>query len=151
VFIGTTNKSDYLRDETGGRRFWPIKTGTIDIDGLVEDRDQLFAEAVVRYREGVNWWPDKEFERKHVAPEQEERYEADAWEESISEFLKRPLPEATAGRPAKVTVGLVAKLALGFQESKIDRSAQLRIAAAMTRLGWKRALRSGLARAWEKA
>lgn len=151
VFIGTTNKDNYLRDATGGRRFWPVKTGTIDIDGLVEDRDQLFAEAVVRYHEGASWWPDKEFEREHIEPEQEERYEADAWEDSIGAFLVRLTEEKAAlGESARVTVGQVAVQALGFQLARIGTADQRRIAEALTRVGWQRVTR-GRGRWWAKA
>jgi predicted P-loop ATPase len=112
VFIGTTNKNAYLRDETGGRRFWPVKCGRIDIERLEQDRDQLFAEAVVRYRKGEAWWPDKAFEHEVIAPQQAARYEADAWEEAVREWL-----DATT--LTRVTLIQVAKGALEFKTDRI--------------------------------
>jgi predicted P-loop ATPase len=129
AFVGTTNRETYLRDETGGRRFWPATCGTIEVDALARDRDQLFAEAVRAYRDGERWWPDKDFEREHIQPEQEARFESDAWEEHIGDYL------ATA---SQVTVGQVAQDALGIERSRLGRAEQNRIMAIFEHLGWKR-------------
>jgi predicted P-loop ATPase len=131
VFVGTTNRSEYLRDETGGRRFWPVKAGTIDLDALAADRDQLLAEAVQAFYDGAQWWPDKQFEQEHIAPQQAARYEADAWQDTIAKYLE--------GLPVqRVTVGQVAKDALFFETARIGTADQRRIAAALEQLRWKR-------------
>jgi putative DNA primase/helicase len=54
VFIGTMNPSGnnmYLADDTGNRRFWPIEcNGAVKFAWLRENRDQIWAEAVVRFK-----------------------------------------------------------------------------------------------------
>lgn len=139
VFIGTTNRDTYLRDETGGRRFWPVKTGTIHINALERDRDQLFAEAVVRYRDGARWWPDRDFERDHIMPEQSARYEADTWEENIAEYIKTQ---------TKVTIGDVARNALHLETPRIGTAEQRRIASALEQLGWYRLPKDWQGKRW---
>jgi hypothetical protein len=132
VFIGTTNKAQYLKDETGARRFWPVKVAVgrlIDTDLLTKQRDQLFAEAVHRFGKGEHWWPDDAFEREHIQPEQEARFEADAWEEAIADFL---------ADKKQVTVLEVAKTGVGMETPKLGTADQRRIIAIMERLGWER-------------
>jgi predicted P-loop ATPase len=141
IFIGTTNKDAYLRDETGGRRFWPIKSGKIDVSALQRDRDQLFAEAANLYGRGVPWWPDRDFERTHIAPEQESRYEADAWEDKIAAYL-----EITS----RTTVGEVAREALHFDIKNVGTADQRRISAIMERFGWARKNRINGVFGWTK-
>jgi Virulence-associated protein E len=144
IFVGTSNRDDYLRDATGGRRFWPVLTSKISIEALTKDRDQLFAEAVTRFRQNVTWWPDEKFEKDHAKPQQADRYEGDVWEQSITEWL--------AGNPGKVqtTILQVAKDAIGFEAERIGTADQRRIAAALTTLGWKRGKRQSGARYWVK-
>lgn len=48
IFIGSTNEDDYLRDRTGGRRYWPIavQAEEINTDRLADEVDLLWGEAV---------------------------------------------------------------------------------------------------------
>jgi predicted P-loop ATPase len=130
VFIGTTNKHAYLRDETGGRRFWPVETDVVDVSGLAEDRDQLFAEAVHRYRAGEHWWPDSKFEREHIQPQQEARYECDGWEEPILRYLSTV--------KSTTSVMSIASGALEIFGGKVGTADQRRIVAILEREGWRR-------------
>jgi hypothetical protein len=133
VFAGSTNKAAYLKDETGARRFWPFKVGRIDLDALTKDRDQIFAEAVLAYRAGGKWWPEGDFEREHIKPQQAARFEADAWQELIATFLK--------GRES-VTIAEVATGALGIETGKIGTEVQRRITAVLVLLEWTRGKRT---------
>ena len=85
VFAGTVNHSSYLRDETGGRRFWPVVCGQIDVDALACDRDQ---EAKVRFESGSFWWLDTMDLVQLASDQQEARYEGDPWEEVIGPWLE---------------------------------------------------------------
>jgi predicted P-loop ATPase len=128
LFIGTSNKDQYLRDETGGRRFWPLKCGDIDIAGLARDRDQLFAEALALRANGERWWPDPGFEERWFKPEQEARYEADDWLPLIAEYVDSKESVTSYG---------IASNCLEIPKERINAMTGRRIKAIMQLLGWK--------------
>jgi predicted P-loop ATPase len=142
VFMGTTNKSSYLKDETGNRRFWPILCTKINIDALRKNRDQMLAEAVILYKEGIHWWPDKDFEATHIKPQQDQRYDADPWEEAIETYLTVQ---------ASTTINTVAVGALGLDVKKMGRMEQNRISRTMESLGWRKARKTNVGQLWERA
>ena len=128
VFAGTCNTSEYLRDEAGGRRFWPIRCGKIDLEGLRAERDQLWAEACARFKAGEQHWLSGEA-LQIAEEEQSARYHADAWEEIIAVDLKdRPwitLPEILEGT-------------LKIDKGKWSQLDQNRVVRCLKRLGWER-------------
>lgn len=140
VFVATTNERTYLRDSTGGRRFWPVAVATehgIDLPGLRAVRDQLLAEARERFEAGEAWHltdPDLVAE---VARAQEDRYQADEWESVAREYLDLTLAKQPDPR---VTVGEVLKSA-GLPESQWSRRDQMRMSEVLARLGWERVRR----------
>jgi predicted P-loop ATPase len=138
LFVGTTNLETYLSDETGARRFWPVRVNRIDTKGLEAARDNLFAEAVAAYKGRERWWPDADFEREHIKPQQDARHDVDVWEEPIAEYLTTR---------ERVTVLEVARNAMRIDaDNKVTRADQNRIMNAMKRLGWGSGGRTGKAR-----
>lgn len=67
VFFGTTNKENYLKDDTGNRRFKPIEVGWLDFKALARDRDQLWAEALFIYENRLEPTLELEDEAKWFA------------------------------------------------------------------------------------
>jgi putative DNA primase/helicase len=105
VFAGTVNPDTYLRDETGNnRRFWPVRCVTIDIDALARDRDQLWAEAVARFRADAIWWLDTPEVVAAASAEQDKRYQADVWGDLIDHWITyevRTVADGGYGPPRK--------------------------------------------------
>ena len=128
VFAGTTNLDEYLRDETGNRRFWPILVNKLDLQALIRDRDQLWAEALVEYRKGERWWLDKDTE-KLARTEQELRRVTDVWEETVLPWL--------ASRTDPVSKNDVLDL-LGVPAERRTQSDANRVAKILKKEGWKR-------------
>lgn len=88
VFAGSVNHSDYLKDETGGRRFWPIACNRIDFTALARDVEQLWAEAVVRYRRGDSTYIEDVAVAAEIAAHTSKRYQGDAWDQVVLAYAQ---------------------------------------------------------------
>lgn len=130
VFAGTTNKSDYLRDETGNRRFWPINCGKVDIEKLKAIREELFAAAVVALNNGEKWWLTED-EDAIARSEQGQRLSEDIWVDAIRSWMSE-------SRRTEVTIQMVASDALLLDRSKVGRQEQNRITAALSTIGFEK-------------
>ena len=123
IFVGGTNRDDWHTDATGARRFLPVKiTAQIDIDSMRNARDQLWAEAVVRFNQGETWWeiPDAE---EH----QEESYVGDPWDERVIDFCY--------GRDRVTTAEILGEACLRIDHGRQTRADQMRVAAILKRQG----------------
>jgi predicted P-loop ATPase len=130
VFAGTINPSadGYLKDPTGARRFWPVACrGMIDLDGLKEMRDRLWAEAVRQFKAGAKWWLETHELETLATAEQAARFVVDAWQEPICEWL---------GERTDVSVTEVLEQALGLTREQCTQRAQNRVVKILTHLGF---------------
>lgn len=153
VMVGTTNRDDWQRDETGARRFLPVIAKRADIAAIRKDRDQIWAQAVAMFRGGFKWWELPEGAQR----EQDARYSEDVWTARIERWVTGNDPRDGAyagidftnpvewtpsrggnpGRPCEFTVADVLLKACSVEVSRQDRAQATRVGAVLTRLGFK--------------
>jgi predicted P-loop ATPase len=134
VFIGTMNPdgNGYLRDDTGGRRFWPVATTRADAKAIARDRDQLWAEAVAAFKDGSPWWLD-DATAALAAVEQAERMETDPW---IGAVLSEA--ELIAGQNGGAVSVRRILSQMGVATADMTKPQQMRVAGILTRAGWRK-------------
>lgn len=143
VFGGSTNEDHYLTDPTGNRRFWPVRVQqVIDIDWVIANRDQLFAEAMERLRSNARMYPTPEEEKELFEPEQRQRAVEGGIEMEITKYLydEDQRVSATGINGTLVNeialVDLLQKIGIGVEKLGPGRWHEKQAAAALRRLGW---------------
>jgi hypothetical protein len=135
VFVGTTNSSEYLSDDTGNRRFVPVRVGSVDLEAFRRDRDQLFAEAVqLEGSYGQLTLPPRLWEV--AASQAEKRRIADPWMETLRERLAAAHLEVQPSGEARVATTALEAF-LGLEAKHCNSGTSRRITSAMRDLGWQ--------------
>ncbi len=148
VLVGTTNATDYLRDVSGNRRFWPVACQFVDMAWLRANREQLWAEAAARETTGEADWLSGVDAQEYAALIQDERMEEDVWTATVEAWLDAPLLR-------EVWPSLVLTQALGIPLAMQDQRQKRRVNAILKRCGWDQNGRNrtstGRNRVWTRA
>jgi putative DNA primase/helicase len=97
VFWGTSNDAHFLRDKTGDRRYWPVDCSVLipikDVfKDLINEVDQIWAEAVMYYREGYKLYLEGEIAEEAIR-QQKAHAEDSPKTGLIEEYLNKEYPE----------------------------------------------------------
>ncbi len=135
VFVGTTNEVEMLTDQTGNRRWWPVKVGKINVERIAKDRDQIFAQALAMFRAGTPWHLDTE--ESAVAALHAERFTAPAnarSEQIIAWFAARP----REGRPLELTSHDALSTIFAISSAQMNKALEMECGRAMRQVGFER-------------
>lgn len=141
IFVGTTNREEFLRSYFGNRRWLPVKIEkTIDVESVIADRDQLWAEAVALFGQDPDlcYLPsdlyDKALELQKGAMRQ------DPWELAISEALypgaRNGLVNVATDGEKRIAVSSIYEDVLDMPTPQRKSASGARIKHIMERLGW---------------
>lgn len=131
VFIGTTNEEEYLKDPTGGRRFWPVMCGDdFNLGGLREALEQMLAEALHDFYDGERCWPTPDEQNALFTPEQVKRGMPEPFEDLLPNWVKK--------QTAPFSLAEAACDGLGLTADKLSPSVCTRVGYALKKLGCTR-------------
>ena len=129
VFCGTTNKAEFITDETGSRRYWPIQVGKMDTDWTEHNRSQLWAESAVAYKNGEKWF--LEDQAQNVLDEQSSDFrQFDPWHEIVERYIR-------ANGLNMSTTDLMEQ-GLKLEKYQMTRASEMRVGDIMRQLGFDR-------------
>jgi predicted P-loop ATPase len=133
VTIGTTNDEEYLRDPTGGRRFWPVRVGRTQFVALQKDRDQLLAEAYHKYNAGEALYLDDPVVKAYAEGEQYDRQVVDEIEAKVLNIIEEE------GLTEEITFEAFNQaFCLKYAGRELDYTLQLRVKKIFIKLGYKK-------------
>jgi putative DNA primase/helicase len=137
VPIGSTNKDRYLTDETGARRFQPVRcVRPADLMAIRRDRDQLWAETYARFAAGETWHVPRDNEELNrvFREEADLRYQEHPWTERVERWLSDPM--APQRRTKGVTVSDILSDCIGLATREQDTRTAGYVGAILRRLQW---------------
>jgi len=137
VFIGTTNQEEFLADETGNRRWLPVKVDGADVEAIERDRLQLWAEARGLFQATGIAFREAERLAKDV---HEDHMIKDSWADVVNNWLdETDILSGEINREKKILSAMEVLIdALNFDKKQIGRREELRIAKVLQGLGYER-------------
>lgn len=135
VFVGTTNHEQFLTDNTGNRRWLPVNVSSIDRDGIIDDRDQLWAEGCALFQVGGIEYRDAE----RLARVQHVNFQIEEpWTKAIVNWLKDTIETADDPHVVRITMtDVLIGAGIVHEISRITLMHQRRAAAVLRNAGWE--------------
>jgi predicted P-loop ATPase len=145
VFAATSETDDYLQDVRGRRRYWPLRCSEISLDTLRNQRNQIFAEAVHRYKEGTKWYemPDS------ADMEQSARAVPDLWTDRVLDYCNELNASSRPGAQVRITSSRILADAIELSLAKQTDVEKRRIARILREDGWIQ-IQTADGRLWKK-
>ena len=132
LFCATSERNNYLKSLNGRRRYWPLKCTDIHLDGLRQEREHLFAEAVLAYRAGEPWWLMPE----EADAEQRSRSEPDPWAARVIEIAETYYEQAGGDvKAAQITCSMLLEK-IGVTLDRQTHKERIRVGEIMESNGW---------------